>query len=347
MNPMERLLTALSFKEADKIPLFLLLTVHGAKELGISIKDYFSKSSHVVKGQLKMLSKYRNDCIYSFFYAPSEVEAWGAEVLYTEDGPPNSGEPFIKKIDEIRFLEPPKVSESSCLIKQLDAVSDLKKEVKDTVPIIGVVMSPFSLPVMQLGFDKYLDLLYGYPSLFERLIHINKIFCIEWANAQIHAGASAIVYFDPVSSTTVVDKKLSLEKGLPIAKDVLSKIKGPAAIHFASGRCEKIAEDVSAIGAVGIGISSLDDLSSLKKKTYGKASLIGNLNGIEMRRWTPAQTEQKIKELIRQGAAGGGLVISDHHGELPYFITDEILFAMRDAVDKWGKYPLDWIHENE
>ncbi len=347
MNSMERLLTALSFKEADKIPLFLLLTLHGAKELGISIKDYFSKSSHVVEAQLRMLSKYRNDCIYSFFYAPSEVEAWGAEVLYTEDGPPNSGEPFIKRIDEIRFLETPKVSESSCLIKQLDAVSELKKEVKGTVPIIGVVMSPFSLPVMQLGFEKYLDLLYGYPSLFERLIHINKIFCIEWANAQINAGASAIVYFDPVSSTTVVDKSISLERGLPIAKDVISKINGPVAFHFASGRCTKIVEDVSAIGAVGIGISSLDDLSYLKEKTYGKVSLIGNLNGIEMRRWTPAQSEQKIKELIRQGAVGGGLVISDNHGELPYFITDEILFAMRDAVDKWGKYPLDWINDNE
>ncbi|MGM0366603.1 MAG: hypothetical protein ACQEP5_08730 [Actinomycetota bacterium] len=33
-TPMERVLTSLQFREPDKVPLFLLLTMHGAKETG-------------------------------------------------------------------------------------------------------------------------------------------------------------------------------------------------------------------------------------------------------------------------------------------------------------------------
>ena len=56
-----------------------------------------------------MKEKYSNDCIYSFFYAPIEIEAFGGEVLFVDDGPPNSGEPFIKAFDQIANLQAPDV----------------------------------------------------------------------------------------------------------------------------------------------------------------------------------------------------------------------------------------------
>ena len=74
---MKRVLTTLSHKEPDRVPMFLLVTMHGAKELGLSIKDYFSKPENVVEGQCRLQKKYDNDCINSFFYAPIEIESWG------------------------------------------------------------------------------------------------------------------------------------------------------------------------------------------------------------------------------------------------------------------------------
>ena len=61
MNSMQRTLTALSQQEPDRVPLFLLTTLHGAKELGISIKEYYSRAEHVAEGQLRLLSKYKSD----------------------------------------------------------------------------------------------------------------------------------------------------------------------------------------------------------------------------------------------------------------------------------------------
>ncbi len=72
----------------------------------------------------------------------------------------------------------------------------------------------------------------------------------------------------------------------------------------------------------------------------------GNLNGIEMCRWRPEDAEINVKEAIFKAGIGGGFILSDNHGEIPWQVTDEILMAISNAVQKWGQYPLDWVDEN-
>jgi len=174
---MERVITALSHKEPDRVPLMLLLSLYGAKELQMSVQDYFSSSENVIKAQLLMKEKYRNDCYYTFSYAPVEIEAFGGEVIFMEEGPPNTGEPFIRDINEILKLQVPKINECECLMKVLKTTEKLKEHAGNETPIIGVVMSPFSIPVMQMGFEKYIEVLYTRRDLFDVLMRKNMDFC--------------------------------------------------------------------------------------------------------------------------------------------------------------------------
>jgi uroporphyrinogen decarboxylase len=210
-----------------------------------------------------------------------------------------------------------------------------------------VVMSPFSLPVMQMGFPKYLELLFEQPELFQRLMAVNQTFCIEWANAQLAAGATAITYFDPVSSTTNIAREQYLQTGLPIAKATLAGIKGPVATHFASGRCLPLVDDVATTGSAVVSSSYLEDLATTKRACKGKLTVLGNLNGIEMRRWSPQQAEQAVKNAIAAAAPGGGYILADNHGEIPWQVPDEVITAISDAVHHWGRYPLDWLEQHE
>lgn len=343
MTSMQRVLTALSHQEPDRIPLFLLLTMHGARELGLTIKEYFSKGENVARGQLLLRAKYQHDCLYGFFYAPVEVEAWGGEVIYREDGPPNSGEPFIRSVEEIKSLQPPQLDEKPCLLKVLKAIELMKHEVGDEVPIIGVVMSPFSLPVMQMGFDRYLDIIYEQPALFQQLMDVNIEFCVTWANAQLKAGATAICYFDPVSSPTIVPRELFLKTGFTVAKKSFARIKGAIAMHLASGRTLEILDDIVRTGAAVVGVSAEEDLNELKAVCRNKLTILGNLNGIAMRNWTLKQAEAIIKTAISQAGPGGGFLLSDNHGEIPWQVPDEVLMNISAMVRKWGTYPLGRI----
>jgi len=339
MTSMQRVLTALSHKEADRVPLFLLLSLYGARELQMSVKNYFSSHENIIRAQIAMLKKYGADCIYGFTYAAIEIEALGGEVIYVEEGPPNSGEPVIKKNGDIEKLEFPKVRETPCLLKALKAIEALKAFAGGETPIIGVVMSPFSAPVMQMGFEKYIELIYENRPLFDILMKKNSDFCVEWANAQLEAGASAICYFDPVSSPTIIDRGLFLETGFRVAKGAISKIKGAAAAHLASGRILPIIDDVAASGAAVIGASSLEDMKLVKEKCRGKISVLGNLNGIQMCGWDARRAETEVRKIIDSAACGGGLIISDNHGEIPWQVSEDVLLAISQAVREWGRYP--------
>ena len=343
MTSLQRVLTTLGHKEPDRVPFFLLATMHGARELGLSIQDYFATSENVVEGQLRMRRKYGHDCLSAFSYAALEVEAWGGEVVFREDGPPNAGEPMIGRPQEILHLVPPRIEDSDCLTRTLRTIQQLKATSGEEVLIVGVVMSPFSLPVMQMGFAAYLDLVHENPVAFEQLMRVNEEFCVAWANAQLQAGATAICYFDPVSSPTMVPRPLYLRTGFPVATRTLARIQGPTVTHFASGRCLPIALDVAQTGTVAVGVSADEDLAELKIACQGGLSLIGNLNGISMRHWSAAQAEAAVKEAIARAGRGGGFILSDNHGEIPWQVPEEVLLAISEAVRKWGRYPLDWI----
>ena len=340
MTPMERVLTTLSHKEPDRVPLFLLLTMHGAKELSLSIKEYFSKAEYVAEGQKIMQKKYNTDCYYPFFYAPIEVEAFGAEVIYREDGPPNAGLPIIHDLNDIKKLEVPRVSDTKILHRVLKSIEMLKEESRGNIPIIGVAVSPFSLPVMQLGFEKYLKLMHFHEDLFNHLMKINEAFCVDWANAQLAAGATAICYFDPVSSPTIIPKELYIRTGYQVAKRTIAKINGPTATHFASGDCLALADLLHETGTAVVGVSTHENISELKQAYKNKLTVLGNLNGIEMRRWTNEEAKNIVKEVIKKAAPGGGFILSDNHGEIPFQVKDETLLAIAEAVKEHGTYPI-------
>ncbi|SLM33222.1 Methylcobamide:CoM methyltransferase (fragment) [Desulfamplus magnetovallimortis] len=128
LTSMQRVLTAIGHKEPDRVPFFLLVTMHGAKELGLSIREYFSKAENVVEGQLRLRAKYRHDSIYNFFYAPLEIEAFGGEIIYQDEAPVNSGIPMIKNFRDIKNLEVPNIKKSPCLQKVLKSSQMLKEK---------------------------------------------------------------------------------------------------------------------------------------------------------------------------------------------------------------------------
>jgi uroporphyrinogen decarboxylase len=340
MTCSERVFTALSHREPDRVPLVLGLTVHGARELGLGIREYFADPAQVVEAQLRMQRKYGHDALYGFFHAPLEYEAWGGEVVFVEDGPPNSGEPLLRRGAPLASLIPPDVGAAPGLRKVLTALEGMKAAVGDAIPILGVAMSPFSLPVMQLGFDRYFDLLLEDRAGFLELMALNIPFCQAWANAQLAAGATAIAYFDPLASPTLIPRELYLETGFQVARTTLAGIHGPTATHLASGRTLAVLDDLAATGTLAVGVSCTEDLALVKERCKGRLAVLGDLDGMALVHATPEAVEERVRQAIGKAGAGGGFLLADNHGEIPWQVPEETLMALGEAVRRWGGYPL-------
>ncbi|MFO7811474.1 MAG: uroporphyrinogen decarboxylase family protein, partial [Pelovirga sp.] len=266
--------------------------------------------------------------------------AWGGKVIFYNEGPPNAGPPIVRDPAEIKHLQVPDIADNAALQKALQAIAAIKQQATDEVPILGVVMSPFSLPVMQMGFASYLNLIYEQPELFWQLMALNQEFCVAWANAQLAAGATAIVYFDPVSSPTIISPADYRTTGYQVACRTLPRIKGPTAIHLASGTSLPIIDDLVATGTQAVGVSALESLTEIKNACRNRLTVIGNLNGIEMARWTPAEAQHQVQQAISAAGKGGGFILADNHGEIPWQVSEDVLLAIRDAVERHGHYPL-------
>lgn len=347
MSPIDRINSVMDFKEPDYIPLFFTLTYHGARELNMSIYDYFRKPENVAKGQLIMNNKYKFDCLSPFYYSALETEAFGGEVIFRDECPPNAGAPFIKSREDIMKLEIPNVQDTRCLQKCLTTISILKSETKGRILVVGSVTSPFSLPIMQMGFDKYIELLYEDEEGFNVLMKKNVEFCVEWAKAQLKAGADAISFADPMASTDILSKELYIKKGYNIDKKVINELGCSVAFGLASTRCLPVIDLLKNIGADVITASYNDNLS-LVRKIAGKDIVIsGNINGLDMSNWNAEDVNINVKDTIRRAGKKPGFILSDSTGEIPWQINDDILYELVESARKWGKYPLDWIDENE
>ena len=78
----------------------------------------------------------------------------------------------------------------------------------------------------------------------------------------------------------------------------------------------------------------------------GKLTVLGNLNGVEIRHWNPAKAENAVRKAIFQAGPGGGFILSDNHGEIPWQVPDEVPFAIAEATRRWGVYPLQEVESH-
>ena len=73
MNGWQRIQAVASGQLPDRIPVFCNLFEQGATELGLSIREYYSKPENVAEGQLRLRRKYDYDNLWGAFYVGKEA----------------------------------------------------------------------------------------------------------------------------------------------------------------------------------------------------------------------------------------------------------------------------------
>ena len=110
-----------------------------------------------------------------------------------------------------------------------DAVTSIRKALNGRVPLIGFSGSPWTLACYMVegaGSDDYRlvkTMLYQRPDLMHKMLAINADSVAEYLNAQIEAGAQAVMIFD--SWGGVLSDAAFHEFSLPYTARVLAKLK--------------------------------------------------------------------------------------------------------------------------
>ena len=74
---MERFGALMSGQTPDRVPIICNLLDQGAKELGVSLREYYSRGDLVAEAQLRMREKYGYDTLLATFYSALDAEILG------------------------------------------------------------------------------------------------------------------------------------------------------------------------------------------------------------------------------------------------------------------------------
>lgn len=341
ITAMERLVATIKGEPIDRIPVFCNLIDQGARELGMSLKAYFSKGAHVAEGQLRMLEKYGHDNVWSLFYVGKEAELLGCrEIIFAENGPPNVEDFIIKSNDDVDRLQvPDDVSSHPVFEEELKCMSILKNEVGGKHPICAYISSSMTIPAMLMGMEKWMELLFFGPAeVRDELLNKCHDFFVKELTAYREAGADVLVYSNPFGSTDTVPMKYFMEHSLPwIEKDIAAVGTEGIVYYCGMSRFNRVMDIV--LEKTGIGVyylSPLDDIAEGKRIIGGRALTCGVINDIQLIDWTPAEVRKEVKRMLDAGMPGGKFLFGT--GVMPLDIPEENIRVMLEAALEYGSW---------
>ncbi len=338
---MERLVAAANGKVLDHIPVFCNLLDQGAREMGMSIEDYFSNGENVAEAQLRMLKKFGHDNVWSLFYVGKEAELFGCKkIKFANDGPPNVEDYIIQSYDDIAKLQvPDDISTHPAFAETAKCLAILKREVGGKVPICAYLTASMSLPALLMSMEKWMELLMiGEPAVRDMLLEKCSDFFRKEIEAYRKAGADILVYADPYGSTDIIPMKLFKELSLKWIKRDLEPGGLNGVVYYVGGaRLNTVADEV--IREVGITTfypGPMENIVDSMRIINDRALCAGVINDIKLLDWTPDEVRAEVKRIVQGGLSVGnklffGTVV------MPYGIPDENIKAMIEAAKEYGR----------
>jgi uroporphyrinogen decarboxylase len=284
---------------------------------------------------LQPLQRYALDAAIIFSDILTVPDAMGLGLHFVEGEGPKFERP-LRTEEQVRALAVPDLER---LRYVFDAVALTRKSLGGRVPLIGFSGSPFTLACYMIeggGSDDFRlvkSLLYSRPDLMHRILALNAQAVTAYLNAQIAAGAQAVMIFDTWGGV-LADAEF-LEFSLAYSREVLAGLTRAAEgrvvprILFTKGGGQWL-EAMAQSGADALGIDWQTNLGAARRRVGDRVSLQGNLDPMALFA-PPAAIQRQAEAVLQAYGAGPGHVFNLGHGISQHTPTEHVQ-ALVEAV---------------
>ena len=258
--------------------------------------------------------------------------------LYFEEGEGPKFERTLREEDEIKALHVPDMAKLQYVF---DAVSQIRKTLNGRVPLIGFSGSPWTLATYMVegkGGTDFLNIkkmAYARPDLLHHILETTSQTVIQYLNAQIAAGAQAVMIFDSwggaLSHNAYVEFSLNYMQKIVAGLTKTAEGKKVPSIVFTKGGALWL-EAQAAIGSDALGLDWAVDIGEARKRVGDKVALQGNLDPAILLS-TPEAIEKEVASILASYGKGAGHVFNLGHG-ITQWTPPENAAVMLEAVRK-------------
>ncbi|OIQ99109.1 uroporphyrinogen decarboxylase [mine drainage metagenome] len=261
--------------------------------------------------------------------------------LYFEEG---EGPKFEHTLQEEADIQKLVVPDMAKLQYVFDAVTSIRTALNGRVPLIGFSGSPWTLATYMVEGKGGTDFLtikkmaYARPDLLHHILETTAQTVIQYLNAQIAAGAQAVMIFDSWGGALSHDAytEFSLNYMQKIVAGLTKDNEGRKvpSIVFTKGGALWL-EAQAEIGADALGLDWAVDIGSARQRVGGKVALQGNLDPAILLS-TPEAIEKEVAKVLKSYGHGHGHVFNLGHG-ITQWTVPENAASMLAAVREHSK----------
>ncbi len=285
---------------------------------------------------LQPLRRFRLDAAILFSDILTVPDSLGLGLYFEAGEGPRFRRP-VQSASAIRKLSVPDVESELGYV--FEVVSTIKKALDGQVPLIGFAGSPWTVATYMVegrssrDFATIKGLAIEDPDALLNLLDIVTETTVQYLNAQINAGAQAIMVFDTWGSALEHDdyRRFSLANMQTIV-DNLARDNGTESIPvilFTKGAGVLLADMVDT-GCDALGVDWTTDLATAREYVQDKVALQGNLDPATLRE-NPDVIRQGVADTLASYGKGPGHVFNLGHGITPD-IDPEHLGVLVEAV---------------
>jgi len=260
------------------------------------------------------------DAAILFSDLPLMVVPMGIDLKYNEKLGPVYTNPIRKKSDVDRLVVPDDPEKG--LSFMLDTIKQLLPELKNKVPLIGFGGGPFTLVAYMIEggvSQRYFyvkSLLNESPELFHQLMAKVAKFDASFCQAQLKAGAQAIMLFENWGG--ILSYRDYMEFVYPYVREIFTSLKKEdKPIIYLADRLSPIYEQIKDCGADVFNIDFRVRLEDAIKRLGHKVAVQGNLDPFVMAYASQERMESHVKEILAMGKKAKGHIFNLGDGILP------------------------------
>lgn len=268
---------------------------------------------------LQPLERYPLDAAILFSDILTLPDAMGLGLYFADGEGPRFERPVRDEGSIARLSVPDPYAE---LRYVTDAIAQVRAALRDSLPLIGFAGSPYTLACYMVeggssqDFRQIKSLLYGEPALLHCLLEVNARAVAACLNAQIEAGADAVMIFDTWggSLSTAAYREFSLGYILQVLAALTRERNGMRvpSIVFTKGGGMWL-EEIAASGCDCVGIDWNVDIAEARRRIGKRAALQGNLDPMVLLA-TPQAVATEARKVLAGFGNGPGHVFNLGHG---------------------------------
>ncbi len=342
----DRLLRALRREPVDRTPVWIM------RQAGRYLPEYRATRARAgdfltlcktpefaCEVTLQPLARFPLDAAILFSDILTIPDAMGLGLTLDEGVGPRFTSP-IERPEQIERLGVPDPERELRYV--MDAVRLIKRELGGRVPLLGFAGSPWTLATYMIeggggdrDFKRAKRWLYGAPADLHRLLDLLARAIIEYLNAQIAAGADAVMLFDTWGGALAEDayQSFSLDYMSRIVRGLARPV--PSIVFTKGGGAwlERIAQS----GCTAIGVDWTVSLGAARRRVGERCALQGNLDPAVLRAPIPV-IEREARAVLASYGPGPGHVFNLGHGITPDIDPDHVaaLVAIVHEASKTG-----------